>query len=208
MVLHNFIVFEGIDGSGTSTQIALLKNKLPNPGTLFTAEPTSLATGRFLRTLLRGDERLTPGTMAYLFAADRYEHVHAQDGILQTCADGGIVVSDRYFFSSLAYQSAECGRELPAKLNESFPLPEYLFYFDIEPSVSLNRITGRSVTEIYEKREFLEKTAAEYERIIGEYEKTAAGTGMKIIRLDASESVAEVSENIWSILRNMPILNT
>lgn len=206
MILRNFIVLEGIDGAGTSTQLSFLKKKLPQDKTLFTAEPTDSVTGKFLRSILRGDMELDPGTTAFLFAADRHEHLHCPGGIIETCNNGGITVTDRYLFSSLAYQSASCGEALPRLLNSTFPLPEYLFFFDIEPSVSLKRISGRGVTEIYEKQEFLEKTATEYRKVIKEYQETAKETGMNIIILDASKPVAEVSEKIWSILKNMPIL--
>lgn len=206
MVLRNFIVLEGIDGAGTSTQLNFLKKMLPQDKTLFTAEPTDSVTGKFLRSILRGDMELDPGTTAFLFAADRHEHLHCPGGIIETCNNGGITVTDRYIFSSLAYQSASCGEALPRLLNSTFPLPEYLFFFDIEPSVSLKRISGRGVTEIYEKQDFLEKTATEYRKVIKEYQETAKETGMNIIILDASKPVAEVSEKIWSILKNMPIL--
>ncbi|MBR5867202.1 MAG: dTMP kinase [Spirochaetaceae bacterium] len=206
MILRNFIVLEGIDGAGTSTQLNFLKKMLPQDKTLFTAEPTDSVTGKFLRSILRGDMELDPGTTAFLFAADRHEHLHCPGGIIETCNNGGITVTDRYLFSSLAYQSASCGEALPRLLNSTFPLPEYLFFFDIEPSLSLKRISGRGVTEIYEKQDFLEKTAAEYRKVIKEYQETAKETGMNIIILDASKPVAEVSEKIWSILKNMPIL--
>lgn len=208
MILKNFIVFEGIDGAGTTTQQRLLQERLlarfPHIGCHSTAEPTTAPTGTFLRSVLRGDVQVSPRTAAYLFAADRQEHLAAPGGIEELCRNNTIVISDRYLFSSLAYQSAACGPELPRLLNSSFPLPEYLFFFDIEPNQSLKRISGRGVTEIYENQAFLEATAAEYRRVIGEYE--AMDTGMTILRLDASESIEKVSANIWSAVENMPIL--
>jgi len=205
MVLQNFIVFEGIDGSGTSTQLKLLQEKLPSQKTLLTTEPTESSTGKFLRSVLRGDITVTAGTAAFLFAADRYEHLYSKNGIVETCNNGGIVLSDRYLFSSLAYQSATCGKDLPEMLNSQFPLPEYLFFFDIEPSLSLKRISNRGVTEIYEKQDFLEKTAKEYRRVIQQY-KNMNLENMKIITLDASESIELVTEKIWSYIKNLPIL--
>ncbi len=207
MVLRNFIVFEGIDGAGTSTQLELLKSKLPKEKTLFTAEPTDSATGKFLRSVLRGDVELAPGTTAYLFAADRHEHLYGKGGIIEFCENGGTVITDRYLFSSLAYQSASCGRDLPRQLNSSFPLPEHLFFFDIEPSLSLNRIADRGVTEIYEKLDFLQKTAKEYKRVVDEYSAIGESSGMTITVIDASKSMEKVAEKIWSVLKNMPIMN-
>ena len=204
MILKNFIVLEGIDGAGTSTQLNLLKNRLSPEKTVYTAGPTTLSTGRFLRSVLRGDEKLTPETTAFLFAADRQEHVYGSGGIVESCTSGKLVISDRYVFSSLAYQSITCGEELPRKLNQDFPLPEYLFFFGITPQASLKRIEKRDVTEIYEKKDFLEATARQYEKIISYYETLQ--TGMHIIRLDATESIEKLSEKIWTVLQEMPIL--
>ena len=204
MILKNFIVLEGIDGAGTSTQLNLLKNRLSPEKTVYTAEPTTLSTGRFLRSVLRGVEKLTPETTAFLFAADRQEHVYGTGGIVESCTSGKLVISDRYVFSSLAYQSITCGEELPRKLNQDFPLPEYLFFFRITPQASLKRIEKRDVTEIYEKKDFLEATARQYEKIISYYETLQ--TGMHIIRLDATESIEKLSEKIWTVLQEMPIL--
>ena len=121
MLLKNFVVFEGIDGAGTSTQIDVLKNRAEAGSFFFTLWGTSAENG----------------------------------GIENQCKNGKIVVSDRYFFSSLAYQCVDCGEELPRVLNKIFPLPEILFFFEINPEISLSRITGRGTREIYEKLDFL-----------------------------------------------------
>lgn len=196
MILKNFIVFEGIDGSGTSTQIKKIVESNPSKYEA-TAEPTALETGKFLRRMLGGEFSVDERTAAYLFAADRCEHIYGKGGVQQKLEEGKTVVSDRYFFSSLAYQSVTCGKELPELLNSPFPLPEYLFYFIIDPEISLSRVNSRNEKkEIYEKIEFQKKTAELYEKVISEYEKTAAETGIKIIRVDASKSIEEVSNFI------------
>ena len=201
MVLKNFIVFEGIDGAGTSTQIKKLVERDPEHFAA-TAEPTTRETGRFLRRMLGGEFSVDEKTNAYLFAADRCEHIFGKGGVQELCEGGKIVVSDRYFFSSMAYQSVSCGEELPRLLNSPFPLPEYLFYFVINPEVSLGRVTARGEKkEIYETIEKQKKIAAQYEKVISEYEKTAAGSGMKIVRIDAEKSIDEISAEIWEILK-------
>ncbi len=198
MILKNFVVFEGIDGAGTSTQISLLKSSPNADRFFFTAEPTDSETGRFLRRMLKGDVALDPRTSAFLFAADRNEHLYGNGGtncgVVRQAESGKIVISDRYLFSSLTYQSVTCGEELPRQLNASFPLPEKLFFFDIDPEISLKRVLNRGETEIYEKLEFQKATAARYRRIIDEYE--AKNTGMKIIRIDATKAVEEIAEII------------
>ena len=197
MILKNFIVFEGIDGAGTSTQI---KKLIERDTTRFvpTAEPTSNETGKFLRRMLGGEFTVDEKTNAYLFAADRCEHIFGKGGVQELCESGKIVVSDRYFFSSMAYQSVSCGEELPKLLNSPFPLPEYLFYFVINPEISLSRVNARGEhKEIYETIEKQKKIAAQYEKVISEYEKNAGETGMKIIRINAADTIENISEIIW-----------
>ncbi len=202
MVLKNFIVLEGIDGAGTSTQIKRLVQTNPDKY-IATAEPTSGPTGKFLRQMLAGDFKVDERTNAYLFAADRCEHIFGKGGVKELCESGKTVVSDRYFFSSLAYQSVSCGLELPQLLNSPFPLPEYLFFFDINPEISLARVNARNESkEIYENIEAQKKIAALYEKVISMYENDPAlREEMKIIRIDASKSIEEISNIIISSLR-------
>lgn len=199
MILKNFIVFEGIDGAGTSTQIKKICEK--NPQKFFqTAEPTSLETGKFLRRMLGGEFSVDEKTNSFLFAADRAEHLYGKNGIIEQINNGKTVISDRYLFSSLAYQSISCGEELPKLLNSTFPLPEILFFFEIDPEISLKRVDSRNEKkEIYEKIETQKKIAMEYEKIISEYENNKS-CGMKIIRIDATKSIEEISETISKII--------
>ncbi|MBQ7970709.1 MAG: dTMP kinase [Treponema sp.] len=203
MTLKNFIVFEGIDGSGTSTQIKKLVERDLNKF-IATAEPTKKETGLFLRKMLGGDFSVDSKTAAYLFAADRCEHIYGKDGVIDLLNQGKIVVSDRYFFSSLAYQSVSCGNELPRLLNSQFPLPEILFYFYIDPEISLKRVEDRNEKkEIYEKIDYQKKTAALYEEVINEYSKPELKDEMKIIKIDASKSIEEISQIIWQNVQGM-----
>ncbi len=202
MVLKKFIVLEGIDGAGTSTQIKRLVQTNPDKY-IATAEHTSGSTGKFLRQMLAGDFKVDERTNAYLFAADRCEHIFGKGGVKELCESGKTVVSDRYFFSSLAYQSVSCGLELPQLLNSPFPLPEYLFFFDINPEISLARVNARNESkEIYENLEAQKKIAALYEKVISMYEQNPAlREEMKIIRLDASKTIEEISGIILKILK-------
>lgn len=216
MILQNFIVLEGIDGAGTSTQLDIIRNTRGTQKFLFTAEPTPSPVGKFLRQMLRGDIPVSNETAAYIFAADRNEHVngalvtdgdrHLVTGISKACDGGYTVVSDRYLFSSLAYQSITCSKEIPETVNGMFPLPRLLVYFDIKPEESLKRITGRGEKEIYENLPFLEKTVEQYERVIEEYSSPEKSCGMEILRVDASKTKEEVTAEILGKIRSMGLL--
>lgn len=206
MMLKNFIVFEGIDGSGTTTQIKKLAERFPKEKVFVSAEPTKNETGLFLRRMLKGEFSVNEKTASFLFAADRCEHLYGKNGILEQIQNGKIALSDRYFFSSLAYQSVSCGKNFPEHLNSLFPLPEILFYFKINPEISINRVTARGEkTEIYEKIEFQKKTADIYDQVINSYTQKEKSQGMKIITIDAEKPIDEISEIIWSSLKNIPI---
>ena len=155
--------------------------------------------------MLKGEIQVTNETAAYIFAADRNEHINGNyiieenkliTGVKSACEKGKIVVSDRYFFSSLAYQSINCSPEIPRTLNKFFPLPRLLFFFDIEPEISLKRISSRGQKEIYEKIDFLKKTKEEYEKVLAEYNGTEIGKGMKIVRIDATLDKEKISQQI------------
>ena len=156
--------------------------------------------------MLGGEFNVDEKTNSFLFAADRCEHIYGKNGVIEQLNAGKIVISDRYFFSSLAYQSISCGEELPKLLNSTFPLPQILFFFEINPEISLKRVISRNEKkEIYEKIDLQNKIAAEYEKIISEYENDSINNGMKIIRIDATKSIeavfAEILNTINSILK-------
>lgn len=206
MIINNYIVFEGIDGAGTTTQIKKLAEHFQNENIYVTAEPTTNETGKFLRRMLKGEFSVDERTASYLFAADRCEHIFGKDGIKEQVEKGKLVLSDRYIFSSLAYQSVSCGKELPELLNSPFPLPQILFYFKIDPELSLKRVCSRGTQlEIYEKIDFQKKTAQLYDSIISEYKYSEKGNGMEIVTVDASKSIEEIANFIWNYVKKLPI---
>jgi len=206
-IIPNFVVFEGGDGSGTSTQLSMLKNRLKNiekPLIFPTFEPTDGQIGKLIRSALKKELFFKPETLAMLFSADRNEHLYGQDGILTHVNRGELAVSDRYVLSSLVYQGIECGDELPSLLNSRFPAPEITIFFDIEPEIAIERLKNRDSLEIYEYREFQEKVRQKYKSAITQYRKN----GARVEIIDASKTAAEVAERVWSILSVMPIFNT
>jgi dTMP kinase len=206
-ILGNFVVFEGGDGSGTSTQLALLGKRFadncPQAGFFFpTAEPTRGAIGQLIRSALKNDPALRPETLARLFAADRSEHLYTTDGVVERCLRAELVVCDRYVLSSLVYQGIDCGEELPRCLNVPFPAPELLLFFDIDPQIALERLRSRQSLEIFEHLEFQKKVRERYHSLLGEYR----AAGVRVETIDASQSIEKVADDVWSALSKMPII--
>ncbi len=190
-VLAGFVVLEGIDGTGTTTQLHRLEKRLLAESvphwTSF--EPSELPSGKLVRRVLSGEVPAEPGTLARLFAADRNEHLYGTGGAIERLNRGEIVVFDRYLFSSLAYQGMACGKELPAKLNADFPLPELLIYFDVEVEIAMSRVARRPGRDIFEVHELQERVRRGYEDILSEF----SGTAMRIVRVNAAAPLESVS---------------
>ena len=158
MARGRFIVFEGIDGAGKSTQINALSARLLAMGhkVHHTAEPTTLDTGRMLRAALGGKEARSPAEMAALFTLDRIAHNKEINAALEAGQD---VICDRYYYSSLAYQGSLCDFEWVRHMNCNCPdirRPDLCVFLDLSPKAALARIASRGeATEIYEKEETL-----------------------------------------------------
>jgi dTMP kinase len=206
-IIPNFAVFEGGDGSGTTTQLSMLSERLKKKGSpcfFSTFEPTNGQTGKIIRAALTKEAPLTPQTLAFLFAADRNEHIYGLDGVLEHANRGELVISDRYVLSSLVYQGIECGDELPSSLNSRFPAPETLIFLDLEPEIALERMKNRSSLEIYEYFDFQVKVREKYKSLLGMY----SASGVRVETVDASKTANEVADKVWSIVSQMPIFNT
>ena len=207
-ILENFVVFEGCDGSGTTTQLTILENFFHHhrdenslPPLHKTNEPTNSSIGKLIRLHLRKELGLLPETAAMLFAADRNEHVNGKDGIAERCARGELVVCDRYVMSSFVYQGIECGEALPRRLNSSFPMPQMLIFFDVDSGTAQERMAGRKVKERYEYQEFQEKVRARYKALLNEF----AESGVIVETVDASKTSDEVAKEVWRILQKLPL---
>ena len=194
-----FIVFEGIDGAGKTTQIKLLCSALESLGIKCktTVEPTELPSGRLLRRALSGELKKTPIEMAEMFAADRVLHnTDPEEGISRMLADGYTVISDRYYYSSLAYQGAALGYDTVARLNlenKDIRRPDICIFLDLTPEKSLERIGGRGESkEIYENFDYLTRTRAMFFDV---FEKLRQN-GENIVVIDASGTVDEVAKAV------------
>jgi dTMP kinase len=179
--IKNFIVFEGLDGAGTTTQSKLLNSKIA--GSFFTKEPTDGKIGLLIREILQKKMNYTKETLALLFVADRYEHLHGNQGIIQRSKDGEIIICDRYLFSSLAYQSLDIDFDRILELNHLFPIPEILFFINTPINECQKRIHTRGENEeLFEKFPLQEKILDNYQRAFSVYSEA----GAEIIYLDGS----------------------
>ena len=198
-----FIVFEGLDGSGSTTQASKLRewlNKigkelvLGRPQAHLTKEPTNNIIGGLIRGQLTGDWKTRPECLQLLFAADRSHHLEKE--VIPLLKDGATVISDRYFFSTIAFGATEIAdKEWLAEINKPFLLPDLTFLIKVSPKVCLQRIKGgRFSVELFEKEESLTKVWQNYEELA---EKFA-----DVYIIDGEKSIEEIFGEIKSIIHS------
>lgn len=188
-----FIAFEGLDGSGQSTQAQLLAENLEKTGkkTLVTKEPTrDTPTGKLIRDVLQGRIFMSPQALQLLFAADRAEHLRTV--IDPALKNNQIVITDRYFFSTIAYGALDVDWKWLKEFNRNFRVPDITFMLKLDPKICLERIASRgSETELFEQNEKLVRVWKNYERIAKEF------TNIHII--DSDRPMQVVHTEIWKI---------
>ncbi|MFW5813966.1 MAG: dTMP kinase [Spirochaetota bacterium] len=201
--LKGFVVIEGIDGSGTTTQMRLLSERLRATGrsAWLTSEPTERPMGLVARRILSGELEVSPETVAHVFAADRCDHLTSPGGIREHLERGELVVCDRYKYSSLAYQGIDADETLVARLNDAFDDPELVLFLDVPVDVGEQRLASRPSREIYERLEYQERVRARYLRILG---RAREATTVEVI--DATAGEAEIAGKIWRALEEASIL--
>lgn len=188
------LALEGVDGSGKSTQARLLAAALRQRGlnVLLTREPTEGPAGKRLRHYLAGPTRhLNPAEELALFVDDRRDHVAKV--IRPALAAGQVVITDRYYYSSAAYQGA-LGLDVDSilKANESFaPRPQAVFILTLSPKVAVARLSQDPdrLCQVSEGQDYLEQVAAIY----------ASLTGPHIHRVDAAQPPEMVHAALLSI---------
>jgi dTMP kinase len=184
-----FIAIEGLDGSGGTTQVRMLVDAVP--GALSTAEPSTGPIGKLIRAALAGQEPLGDGVLPYLFAADRRDHLDREIG--PAVAQGRLVVTDRYYHSSLAYQSLAAPLGRVAQLNEDFRAPDVTIFLDLSIDDCLERITARGqARDRFETRTTLEQVSAAYGAALA----LLAGRGERIVPVDASGTPDQVHKRV------------
>ena len=197
-----FIVFEGIDGAGKTTQINLLANYLREEGRAVycTAEPTETVSGGLLRDALSGASRRTVCEMAAMFVFDRINHnVNPVNGIQKMLADGFDVICDRYYYSSLAYQGSGTDPEWVSNMNLNCPeimRPDICVFLDLTPEQSMARINrNRATQEIYENEEKLTQVRNQFYCV---FEQLRERDNIQIV--NAYRSVEEIHADIVALI--------
>ncbi|MGH4039235.1 MAG: dTMP kinase [Sphaerochaeta sp.] len=191
-ILNNFIVLEGLDGAGTTTQLKKLKIELEKLGksVYTTNEPTSRPIGKLVRTVLSGDFKTTDLALARLYSADRDDHLfNTEDGVIMQVNNNKIVISDRYFYSSLAYQGVNCDFDKVVELNADFPHPQILIYIQTPTEECVSRIDRRGEKkEIFEKLDFLTKVNENYNKVL-----ESLPEGVSLVKIDGTKSIDEIT---------------
>lgn len=199
-----FIAFEGIDGSGKSTQVKLLSENLTAAGlkVYVTCEPTDSPIGKMIRDIFSHRMEADHRTIAGLFVADRLDHLlNKTNGILKKLEEGYTVITDRYYFSSYAYQSPYMDLNWVISANSlsaNLLRPDLNIYIDISPEVSIERINkGRDSVELYETLENLQNVRDKYFEVMALLKDEE-----KIFVTDGNRDTLEISEEIWNRISN------
>ena len=195
-----FIALEGIDGSGKSTQIGRLVERLTGRGITChaTREPTGRPVGALIRQALTGQVSLDPRVIAALYAADRIDHlVNGGDGLTALVERGITVVTDRYYFSSYAYHSVDMDMDWVIGANSvsaGLLRPTLTVFLDVPVELAMERIRrGRDRVELFEREDRLRRTRALYFEAFERLKQTEA-----VDVVDGSGAQDEVARRVWA----------
>ena len=186
------INLEGIDGCGKSTQSQFLMDKFEsnNEKTILLKEPTNGKYGQKLWEMLSGKIEATTEEILELFVLDRKEHVDQK--IKPALDDGMIVLMDRYYYSTMAYQSA-AGIDVDRirRDNEFAPKPDIVLIFDLTADLAMKRVRSHSVADVFEKEEHLEKVRKAYLNLEDD----------SLVRIiDATRTPEVIFDEVWRLV--------
>lgn len=197
-----FIAFEGIDGSGKSTQVKLLKEKLEQAGlkVYTTCEPTESPIGKIIRDIFTHKMEADHRVIAGLFVADRLDHLlNKTNGIIKMLEDGYTVITDRYYFSSYAYQSTHMDLNWVIQANSlsaGLLRPDVNIFIDITPEQSMERLKkGRTSIELYETLENLQNVRNKYFEVMELLQSEES-----IFKINGNRNAETISNEIWNNL--------
>lgn len=190
-----FIVFEGLDGSGQTTQASLLKNFLEKKGfkVLLTKEPTKdNEFGKKVDRILHQKEKASPFELQKLFTKDREWHL--KNVIEPALKEGKIVISDRYFFSTFAFGGINLDMEKLIKMNEKFLMPDITIFLNVKPKTCIERIIKRGEkVALFEKQKKLEKVYKNYKLLKKRF---------PINFVNGERSIEKIAKDIQKLVEN------
>ena len=192
-----FIVFEGLDGSGSSTQVDLLTNHLNQIGyyVFATKEPTNNLIGGLIRGALKKDWSPSGECLQLLFAADRAYHLTRE--VIPNLEKGNIIISDRYFFSTIAFGSVSDDPQWLEKLNQKFLIPDITFLMKVSPKECIKRIgKSRNEFELFEEEKKLQKTWLAYINLSKRKE-------FPTIVIDGEKTIRQIEEEIFQHVKKI-----
>tara|TARA_B100001989_G_scaffold248590_1_gene222433 strand:- start:397 stop:981 length:585 start_codon:yes stop_codon:yes gene_type:complete len=186
------INLEGIDGCGKSTQSQFLMDKFESDSekTILLKEPTNGKYGQKLWEMLSGKIEATTEEILELFVLDRKEHVNQK--IKPALDDGMIVLMDRYYYSTMAYQAA-AGIDVDRirRDNEFAPKPDIVLIFDLPADLAMKRVRSHSVADVFEKEEHLEKVRKAYLNLEDD----------SLVRIiDATRTPEVIFDEVWRLV--------
>lgn len=196
------IVLEGLDGAGTTTQVKRLVEHVRGKGGLAhaTREPSDGPIGKLIREMLTGGhaipgQQIAQSTFGLLFAADRLDHLQRE--VEPQLAAGALVVSDRWYHSSLAYQGTGADRDWIATLNARARRPDLTIFLEVRPEVAAQRrVAAGRVQELFEDLRMQEEVAAGYQATLAEL----AAQGERIETIDGEAAPDAVAAAIAKLV--------
>ncbi len=199
-----FLAFEGIDGSGKSTQVKKLAAYLKAQGhkVFSTFEPTDSPIGKIIRSIFNHQMDSDQRVIAALFVADRLQHVlDSSNGMLKMYNDGYIVITDRYYLSSYVYHSIhdiDLDWIIEANsMSADLLKPDLNIFVDIEPEISMQRIiNNRDNIEMYENLNNLKKVQKRYYEVI---EKVKSQENIQVI--EGNQPVEKIFEDVLKLVK-------
>lgn len=205
-----FIAFEGLDGSGKSTQIKPLADKLQAQGfnVYTTAEPTTSRIGLMIKDIFKHKMEADHRTIAALYAADRLEHLlNKADGILKKLEEGYTVLTDRYYFSSYAYHGTHMDMDWVIEINSlsaNLLRPDLNIFIDVPIDICMQRLNrGRNLAELYENEENLNNVRRKY---FDAFEKLKEKENIFIT--DGNRRAEVIAEDIWNEVKKKTVSKT
>lgn len=193
-----FIVIEGLDGAGSSTQVEKLANYLKqrNYKVLATKEPTNNIIGGLIRGQLTHDWHTVPECLQLLFAADRAHHLKKE--INPALTNSYIVISDRYIFSTIAYGALDLDYNWLKEINKNFKFPDLYFIINTDPEECIKRLKKtRYKLELFEDLEKLKKVHENFLRLINDYKQTHNN----IYTINGNQLIEDIFDDIKAIVK-------